>query len=73
MRHAGPFRTAHSKRPCGGGPGRLRPRAGIEVQWRVLKRLLAGRYFETVDDLRDAIVKIIQDEMKPVKVMDYMA
>ena len=44
-----------------------------EVQWRVLKRLLAGRYFETVEDLRDAIVKIIQDEMKPVKVMDYMA
>ena len=45
----------------------------IEVQWSVLKRLLAGRYFETVDDLRDAIVKIIQDEMKPVKIMDYMA
>ena len=45
----------------------------IEVQCRVLKRLLAGRYFETVDDLRDVIVKIIQDEMKPVKVMDYMA
>ena len=45
----------------------------IEVQWRVLKRLLAGRYFETVEALRDASVKIIQDEMKPVKVMYYMA
>ena len=40
----------------------------IEVQWRVLKRLLAGRYFEGVDELRDAIVQIVQNEMKAVEI-----
>ncbi len=44
----------------------------IEVQWRVLKRLLAGRYFESVDELRDAIVQIVQNEMKPVEINGYV-
>ena len=37
----------------------------IRVQWRMLKRLLAGRYFETADELRDAIT---QNKMKPVEI-----
>lgn len=44
----------------------------IEIQWRVLKRLLAGRYFETIEELRNAIRQIVRDDMKPVKVMDYI-
>lgn len=44
----------------------------IEIQWRVLKRLLAGRYFEAVEDLRNAIRQVIRNEMKPVKVMNYI-
>ena len=43
----------------------------IEVQWRVLKRLLAGRYFESVDELRDAIVQIVQNEMNAVEINVY--
>ena len=37
----------------------------IEVQYAVPKRLLAGRYFESVDELRNAIT---QNEMKPVEI-----
>ena len=37
----------------------------IEVQYAVPKRLLAGRYFESVDELRNAIP---QNEMKPVEI-----
>ena len=41
----------------------------IEVQYMALKRLLAGQYFESVDELRDAIV---QNEMKPVEIKGYV-
>ena len=44
----------------------------IEIQWIVPKRLLACRYFETLDELRDAIGAIIRGEMKPVRLMPYM-
>lgn len=44
----------------------------IEIQWRVLKRLLAGRYFETIEEIRNAIRHIVNNEMKSVKVMDYI-
>ena len=44
----------------------------IETQWRVLKRRLAGRYFKTIEEFRNAIRQVIRDEMKPVKVMDYI-
>ena len=40
----------------------------IGVQRKALKRLLAGRYFETADEPRDAIMQIAQNEMKPVEV-----
>ena len=40
----------------------------IEVQYVVLKRLLAGRYFESVDELRDAIA---QNEMNAVEINGY--
>ena len=43
----------------------------IEVQYMVLKRLLAGRYFENVDELRDAIVQIVQNEMKAIEIKVY--
>ena len=41
----------------------------IEVQYMVLKRLLAGRYLESVDDLRDAIT---QTEMRSVEIKGYV-
>ena len=44
----------------------------IEVQWRELKRLLAGRRFHSLEDLRDAIEAIVDREMKPVKIMAYL-
>ena len=43
----------------------------IEVQWRELKRLLAGRCFSTLDDLKSAAWQIIS-KMSPVKLMSYM-
>ena len=44
----------------------------IETQWRVLKRLLACRHFETLDELQNAIKAIIRGEMKPVRLMAYL-
>ena len=45
----------------------------IETQWRVLKRLLADRYFETLDDLKEAITDLIQNNrIKAVKLHDYL-
>lgn len=45
----------------------------IEMQWGVLKRILAGRYFETVEDLRKSIASIARyRQMKPVKLMLYL-
>ena len=34
----------------------------------VLKRLLAGRYSESVGEIRDAIIQIVQNEMKAVEI-----
>ena len=45
----------------------------IEPQWAVLKRLLAGRYFKTADELADAVNALIEtNEMKAVKLRDYL-
>ena len=45
----------------------------IEIQWMVIKDMLAGRYFETTDDLVKAITDLIDSgQMKPVKTMDYL-
>ena len=44
----------------------------IEQQWNVLKRLLAGRYFASVGDLRAAIAAIARRRMRPVKMMNYL-
>ena len=41
------------------------------TRYMALKRLLAGRYFESVDELRDAIVQIVQNEMKAVEIKVY--
>ncbi len=46
----------------------------IEIQWRVLKYMLAGRYFESAADLVSAITHLIDSgQMKPVKLMNYLA
>ena len=44
----------------------------IEIQWRELKRLLAGQCFESLEDLKDAIETIVAKEMKSVKIMSYL-
>ena len=41
----------------------------VEIQWRELKRLLAGQRFHSLEDLKDAIGTIVDREMKPVKIM----
>ena len=44
----------------------------IEIQWRVLKEMLAGRYFESTDDLVGAITDLIDSgQMRPVRLMKY--
>ena len=46
----------------------------IEIQWRVLKDMLAGRYFGSADDLVSAIANLIDSgQMKPVKLMNYLS
>ncbi len=45
----------------------------IEQQWNVLKRMLAGRYFASVEDLRAAIATIARRrQMRPVKMTNYL-
>lgn len=45
----------------------------IKQQWNVLKRLLSGRYYESVEELKEAIQSIVsQHLMLPVKLMDYL-
>ena len=44
----------------------------MEIQWRELKRLLACRYFDSLEELKDAIKAIAQKELKPVKIMSYL-
>ena len=46
----------------------------IEIQWRVLKGMLAGRYFGSTDDLIRAITNLIDSgQMKPVRLMNYLS
>ena len=46
----------------------------IEIQWRVLKEMLAGKYFESTDDLVGAITDLIDSgQMRPVRLMKYLA
>ena len=45
----------------------------IEQQWNVLERMLAGRYFASVEDLRAAIVAIARrHQLRPVEMIDYL-
>lgn len=45
----------------------------IEVLWRDLKRALAGGYFDSMDELKAAILEIVEGgELHPPKLMDYM-
>ena len=45
----------------------------IEIQWRVLKEMLAGRYFESADGLVGAIADLIDSgQMRPVRLMKYL-
>ena len=46
----------------------------IEIQWRVLKEMLAGKYFESTDDLVGAITDLIDSgQMRPVRLMKHLA
>ena len=46
----------------------------IEIQLKVLKGMLAGRYFESTDGLVNAITGLIDSgQMMPVKLMKYLA
>ena len=46
----------------------------IEIQWRVLKEMLAGRYFESTDDLVGAMTDLIDSgQTRPVRLMKYLA
>ena len=42
----------------------------IEQRWNVLRMMLAGRYFASVEDLRAAIA--CRHQMSPVEMMDYL-
>lgn len=45
----------------------------IETLWRDLKRALAGSYFNTIDELKETIMKIVRNnELQPPKLMNYM-
>ena len=45
----------------------------IEMQWGVLKRLLSGRYFRSVGELKKTIMALVDNgEMKPVRLMSYL-
>ena len=45
----------------------------IEIQCRVLKDMIAGRYFGSADGLVSAITDLIDSgQMKSVKLMDYL-
>ncbi len=45
----------------------------IEQQWNVLRMMLAGRYFASVEELRAAITAIARRHlMRPVRTMDYL-
>ena len=45
----------------------------IEMQWAVLKRLLSGRYFRSVEKLKKTIMALVDNgEMKPVRLMSYL-
>ena len=45
----------------------------IEMQWREIKRLLSGRYFGSVDELKEAIMTLVNEQqMRPVNLMSYM-
>ena len=44
----------------------------IEQQWNVLRMMLVGRYFASVEDLRAVIAAITRrHQLRPVEVMDY--
>ena len=46
----------------------------IEIQWRVLKEMLVGKYFESTDDLAGAIADLIDSgQMRPVRLIKYLA
>ena len=41
----------------------------IEIQWRIIKARLAGRYFATEDDLEDTIIRLVESgEVQPVQI-----
>lgn len=46
----------------------------IEIQWKVIKERLAGRYFATIEELEDAIVRLVETgEVRPVRLAGVVA
>ncbi len=45
----------------------------VEMQWGALKRLLSGRYFQSVERLKETVTSLVESgEMKPVRLMSYL-
>ena len=45
----------------------------IEMQWGALKRRLSGRYFQSVEKLKETVTSLVESgEMKPVRLMSYL-
>ena len=41
----------------------------IEIQWRIIKARLAGRYYATEDEMEDSIIRLVESgEVQPVQV-----
>ena len=46
----------------------------IEVQWKVIKERLAGRYFVTIKELEDALIWLVKTgEVQPVRMAGVIA
>lgn len=46
----------------------------IDIQWKVIKEQLACRYFTTIDDLEEAVVRLVETgEVRSVRMTDIIA
>ncbi len=46
----------------------------IEVQWKVIKERLACRYFATIEDTEEAVIRLVETgEVRPVRMTSIIA
>ncbi len=46
----------------------------IEVQWKVIKERLACRYFATIEDIEEAVIRLVETgEVRPVRMTGIIA